>query len=151
MVTTLTPGQDADTLQLSVLVGLVRINTPGPGRPRSRLDSLTGDKAYSSKNNRKTLRTKRTRCTIPEREDQRTNRFKRGSAGGRPPDFDRQAYRRRNRVERLMNRRKQFRALATRYDKLSTTYRATVRIADILIRLRARPDKSTTQDPSNTP
>ncbi|GAA1455065.1 hypothetical protein GCM10009602_68150 [Nocardiopsis tropica] len=134
-----------------MLVGLVRVNAPGPGRPRTRLDSLSGDKAYSSKANRKTLRTTRTRCTIPEREDQKTNRRNRGSAGGRPPDFDREAYRQRNRVERLMNRRKQFRALATRYDKLATTYRATVRVADILIRLRARPDRSTPQDPRNTP
>lgn len=151
LVTTLTPGQDADTLQLPVLVGLVRINQPGPGRPRTRLEGLAGDKAYSSKANRDTLRTTRTRCTIPEREDQKTNRRNRGSAGGRPPDFDREAYRQRNRVERLMNRRKQYRALATRYDKLATTYRATVRIADILIRLRARPDRPTPQDPRNTP
>lgn len=151
LVTTLTPGQDADTLQLPVLVGMVRINTPGPGRPHTRLEGLAGDKAYSSKANRDTLRTTRTRCTIPEREDQKTNRRNRGSAGGRPPDFDREAYRQRNRVERLMNRRKQYRALATRYDKLATTYRATVRIADILIRLRARPDRSTPQDPRNTP
>ncbi|GHC86898.1 hypothetical protein GCM10007079_30560 [Nocardiopsis terrae] len=97
------------------------------------------------------MRTERIRCTIPEREDPKANRLRRGSAGGRPPDFDRAAYRRRNRVERLMNRRKQYRALATRYDKLATTYRATVRIADILIRLRARPDKTSNQDPPNTP
>lgn len=121
LVTTLTPGQASDTLQLPVLVGLVRINQPGPGRPRTRLAGLAGDKAYSSKVNRDVLRTTRTRCTIPEREDQKTNR------------------------------RKQFRALATRYDKLATTYRATVRIADILIRLRARPDRSIPQDPRNTP
>ena len=130
---------------------MVRINKPGPGRPRTRLDSLAGDRAYSSKANRDALRTKRTRCTVPEREDQKRNRRKRGSAGGRPPDFDRQAYRRRNRVERLMNRRKQYRALATRYDKLATTYRATVRIVDILIWLRGRPDKTVLQDPQNTP
>jgi hypothetical protein len=41
-------------------------------------------------------------------------------------------------VERLMNRRKQFRAVATRYDKLACRYQATVTIADIFIWLRAR-------------
>ena len=56
-------------MQLPVLLGLVRVNKPGPGRPRTRLNSLAGDKAYSSKANRDTLRTTRTRCTIPERED----------------------------------------------------------------------------------
>jgi transposase len=40
-----------------------------------------------------------------------------------------------------MNRRKQFRAVATRYDKLGCRYRATVQIADILIWLRANPDR----------
>jgi hypothetical protein len=41
-----------------------------------------------------------------------------------------------------MNRRKQFRAVATRYDKLACRYRATVQIADIVIWLRAKPDRS---------
>lgn len=40
-----------------------------------------------------------------------------------------------------MNWRKQFRAVATRYDKLEAPYRETVRIADIFIWLRARPDQ----------
>ena len=46
LATTLTPGQDSDTMQLPVLLGLVRVNKPGPGRPRTRLNSLAGDKAY---------------------------------------------------------------------------------------------------------
>jgi transposase len=41
----------------------------------------------------------------------------------------------------LMNRRKQFRAVATRYDKLACRYQATVTIADIFIWLRARADQ----------
>jgi hypothetical protein len=53
-------------------------------------------------------------------------------------------------IERLMNRRKQFRAVATRYDKLACRYQATVTIADIFIWLRARPDQPR-GDPRNTP
>jgi transposase len=53
-------------------------------------------------------------------------------------------------VERLMNRRKQFRAVATRYDKLADRYAATVAVADIFIWLRARPDQSC-GDPRSTP
>jgi transposase len=53
-------------------------------------------------------------------------------------------------VERLMNRRKQFRAVATRFDKLADRYQATICVADILIWLRARPDRSR-GDPRNTP
>jgi transposase len=53
-------------------------------------------------------------------------------------------------IERLMNRRKQFRAVATRFDKLAARYQATVSVADIFIWLRARPDRSRS-DPRNTP
>jgi transposase len=53
-------------------------------------------------------------------------------------------------IERLMNRRKQFRAVATRFDKLAERYAATVCVADIFIWLRARPDRPR-GDPRNTP
>ena len=49
-----------------------------------------------------------------------------------------------------MNRRKQYRAVATRYDKLAVRYQATITIADIFIWLRARPDQPRS-DPGNTP
>jgi transposase len=52
-------------------------------------------------------------------------------------------------VERLMNRRKQFRAVATRFDKLADRYQATVCVADIFIWLRARPDQPR-GDPRNS-
>ena len=39
--------------------------------------------------------------------------------------FNRALYRLRNRIERLMNQRKQFRRLATRYEKRAANYRAT--------------------------
>jgi hypothetical protein len=45
-------------------------------------------------------------------------------------------------VERLMNRRKQFRAVATRFDKLAVRYQATVCVADIFIWLRAKPGRT---------
>jgi transposase len=148
-VTRLTPGQDADTLRLVALVDAVRVARPGRrGRPRTRVAHLTGDKAYSSRANRAALRARRIRHTIPERDDQKANRTRRGARGGRPPAFDRDRYR--NQVERLMNRRKQFRAVATRFDKLAVRYQATVCVADIFIWLRAKPDQPR-GDPRNTP
>lgn len=48
-------------------------------------------------------------------------------------DFDRDAYRRRNLVERLINRLKQNRAIATRYDKLAVSYHALLTFACILL------------------
>lgn len=111
------------------------------GRPRKRLDSLAADKAYSSRTNRAALRRRGIPHDIPERDDQLANRLRKGRRGGRPPTFRPDRYRGRNHIERLMNRRKQFRAVATRYDKLACRYRATVQIADILIWLRAQPDR----------
>jgi transposase len=129
----------------------VRVARPGGrGRPRQRPDHLTGDKAYSSRANRAALRARRIPHTIPERDDQQANRAHRGRRGGRPPAFDRDRYRTRNQVERLMNRRKQFRAVATRFDKLAVRYQATICVADIFIWLRARPDQPRS-DSRNTP
>ncbi|MBE3012905.1 transposase, partial [Microbispora sp. NEAU-D428] len=47
--------------------------------------------------------------------------------------FDPQTYKRRNVVERCFNQLKQFRALATRYDKTATSYTAVVTIAALLL------------------
>jgi len=107
LATRLTPGQAADTRQLIALVDQVRVARPGGrGRPRTRVAHLTGDKAYSSRANRAALRKRKIPHTIPERADQQANRARRGSRGGRPPAFDRDRYKLRNQVERLMNRRK---------------------------------------------
>jgi len=57
---------------------------------------------------------------IPEREDQKQWRARRG---GRPPS---DAYARRNAVERCTGRLKQSRVLATRYEERATNYRAVV-------------------------
>jgi transposase len=139
-------------VQLPALLSRVRIPRPcGRGRPRTRLHSLTGDKAYSSRANRALLRRRRIRATIAQPADQAAHRRAKGRHGGRPPAFDRVRYRCRNRIERLMNRRKQYRAVATRYDKLATRYRATVQVADIMIWLRARPDRPRSPDPGNAP
>ncbi|MEU7736843.1 IS5 family transposase [Streptomyces griseus] len=71
--------------------------------------------------------------TIPERADQVGNRARRGSRGGRPPAFDREAYKHRNVVERCFNRLKQWRGVATRYDKTAQSYEAAVTLASLLM------------------
>ena len=67
---------------------------------------------------------------IPERDDQRARRAQRP---GRKPAFDRDAYRRRNVVERCVNRLKQWRGVATRFEKRAANYRAMVVIASLMI------------------
>ena len=119
----LTAGQSSDSPMLKVLLADLAVARPGPGRPRTRPDAVLGDKAYSSKANRQLLRCKRVTAVIPQPSDQIANRKRRGSAGGRPPAFDAATYKGRNVVERSFNDHKQWRGLATRYDKLATTYR----------------------------
>ena len=47
--------------------------------------------------------------------------------------LDRVAYRERNRVERLVNRLKQYQRVATRYDKRAVHYLAMVTLAAVLM------------------
>jgi transposase len=59
-----------------------------------------------------------------------------GTPTRRRGPFDTAAYRQRNMVERLIARRKQFRRVVTRYEKLAANYRAMVTIAAILLWLQ---------------
>lgn len=93
---------------------------------RTRPERAMGDKAYSSRKNREYLREHRVEAVIPEPRDQQANRKRRGSRGGRPPKFDAEKYRGRNVIERGYCRLKQWRGLATRYDKLAIVYRSAV-------------------------
>lgn len=50
-----------------------------------------------------------------------------------PPAFDRDAYKQRNTVERCVNRLRQWRGLATRYDKTATIFLAALHIAGLYV------------------
>lgn len=109
-----------------ILLGHLRVPRPGRGRPRTRPERVRGDKAYSSRANRELLRRRGIGAVIAEPDDQKGHRKRRGRHGGRPPNFDVEDYKNRNSVERGFNVFKQWRGLATRYDKLALTYRGGV-------------------------
>ena len=97
---------------------------------------MLGDKAYSSRANRALLRARGVAAVIPEPSDQQAHRQRRGRRGGRPVNFDAEIYKGRNVVERSFNTLKQWRGLATRYDKLALTYRGGAVLSAIITWLR---------------
>lgn len=97
---------------------------------------LLADKAYSHPSTRTQLRSRRIKHTIPERRDQIERRKAKGSAGGRPPAFAPEIYALRNTVERGFSRLKQWRGIATRYDKYALTYLGGVLLACAVIHSR---------------
>ncbi|WP_370468963.1 IS5 family transposase [Amycolatopsis sp. YIM 10] len=130
----LTPGRAGDNPQLLPLLDDIR--DLEVGGQRVRVGRVLADKAYTHPSTRKALRERRIKATIPERADQIARRKARGSAGGRPPDFDPGLYTLRNVVERCFNRLKQFRGLATRYAKRAAYHRAEIVLACIVLHLR---------------
>jgi transposase len=125
LVIAVTAGQAGDSPMMLPLLAELQVARP-IGRPRTRPDAIRGDKAYSSRAIRAHLRERGITAVIPEPADQQGHRKRRGSRGGRPVGYDRDDYRGRNVIERRFCHLKQWRGLATRYDKHATTYRAAV-------------------------
>jgi transposase len=128
----LTAGQAGDAPAFTAVMARLRVPRRR-GRPRTRPDVVLADRAYSSRAIRDHLRKRGIRTVIPVPADQRGHRLRRGSRGGRPPAFDREIYKQRNTVERCINRLKQWRGIATRYEKTATIYLAGLHIAGIFL------------------
>jgi putative transposase len=130
------PGQAGDSPVLPKLLAELRVARRGPGRPRTRPIALRADKAYSSRGHRSLLRARKITAVIPEPADQVGHRKRKGRRGGRPVACDVADYKNRNVIERFFNRMKNWRGLASRYDKLATVFRGSVILAAIVDWLR---------------
>ncbi|MBM4795032.1 IS5 family transposase [Streptomyces sioyaensis] len=128
----LTAGQAGDAPAFTDVMARLRVPRRR-GRPRTRTDVVLADKAYSSRAIHDRLRKRGIRTVIPIPADQRGHRLRRGSQGGRPPAFDRETYKQGNTVERCINRLKQWREFATRYEKTATVYLTGLHIAGIFL------------------
>jgi transposase len=142
-----TAGQRGDSLAFEPLMARLAIRRRGRGRVRTRPARLLADKAYSTNVIRAELRRRDITAVIPIPSNQQEGRRNRGSRGGRPPNFDSEAYRDRNTVERAFNKLRANRAVGSRTDKRDYIYRGTVDVASIRIWLRDPPHP----DPPDTP
>jgi transposase len=120
----LQPGQCHESKVFEALLEQGAVKSARAGRPHLRPKRVAADKAYSNRRIRQYLRRKGIRITIPRKADE----HRRGP-------FDKQLYRLRARIEQLINRLKQFRRIATRYEKRADNYLGMVTIGAILLYL----------------
>jgi len=107
----LTPGNVADVVMAVPLLGAV-------AKPKR----LLADKAYDADSLRRWLKHRKIRAAIPSTASRRT-----------PYPLDRAAYKRRNVIERLFCKLKNWRRVATRYDRLAQNYLSGLALAAIII------------------
>jgi putative transposase len=108
---TLSPGNRADISEAPALLN----KCPAPAR-------LLADKGYDANSLRDRLETTKTEAVIPSTRSRKT-----------PIPYDAEAYRDRNLIERAFCRLKDWRRIATRYDKLAINFASAVAIAAIVI------------------
>ena len=109
----LTGGQVADVTQAENLLDGLRTKV------------VIGDKGYDSKAVVDTIRTKGAEPVIPSRDNAKE-----------PREYDREQYKDRNLVERFWHKVKQYRRVATRYEKTARNFMGFVLVASIMILLR---------------
>ena len=83
---------------------------------------LLADKGYDANSLRRMLDTQKTAAVIPSTASRKA-----------PISYDRRAYRQRNLIERMFCRLKDFRRVATRYDKLARNFLAGALIAAAVV------------------
>ena len=109
----LLPGQRHDTVGVPPLVEGVAF------------DALLGDKAFDVDWIRAALDARGAAAVIPPKANRKA-----------AISFDRDMYRRRHLIENAFAKLKEFRAVATRYDKTDTSYAAAIHLAGAIIASR---------------
>ena len=115
-----TAGQHHDCPHLIPTMSQVAIKTAS-GQTQRRPKKVAADKGFSSKENRRELRKRGITPVIAYKSNER--------GASRP--FDRETYKKRNTIERLIGHLKECRRVATRYEKLAVRYHAFLKIACI--------------------
>lgn len=109
----LSPGQDADITHAPTVLG---DHQPG---------AVLGDKGYDSDAFAKAVEDRGAEVVIPPRSNRKA-----------PREYDPVVYKERNKVERCINRLKQFRRVATRYEKTARNFLGMALFASITLWLQ---------------
>jgi transposase len=109
----LTGGQVHDVTQAQVLI------------EEMQPDAVLADKAYDADELLHCIESKNAKAVIPPKANRKEQRA-----------FDRHQYRNRNVIERFFARLKQFRRVATRYDKLASRFASFVELAASMLWLK---------------
>jgi transposase len=124
-----TPGQRHESVLFEAVMDTVEVRRKS-GQIRRRPLRLAGDKAYSNRRIRRWLARRMIQAVIARPDDQKARLTERAEES-----FDREQYRRRNMVERLIGRLKECRRVATRYEKLAVNFLAMLNLALIALYL----------------
>ena len=108
----LTPGQVADVTQAEALL------------EGYDFEAAIADKGYDSEKLVERIKGQGAEAVIPPRSNRKESR-----------EFDHHLYKQRNLVERFINRIKQYRRVATRYEKTARNFLAFVQVAAITVLL----------------
>lgn len=120
----LSPGQaHENTTLVTLLEGADEVLTDGAGRPVAWPVSLAGDKGYRAAWIDETLLSLGIVPVIPSKENE--------DRDARPVKFDRDAYRNRNIVERLIGWLKECRRVFSRFEKTAVNYGGMIKMAFI--------------------
>jgi putative transposase len=110
----LTPGQASDHTQAHALLEDFEVE-----------EAVLADKGYDSDALVKTITETGADCVIPPTRNRTMQR-----------EYDTHLYKERNQVERLFNKLKNFRRVATRYDKLDIAFMSFIHLAAIYLWLK---------------
>ena len=87
-----------------------------------KIDAMLADKGYDSDANRDALAELEIEAVIPSKSNRKD-----------PDPYDREAYKQRNLIERMFNKLKNWRRIATRYDKTARNFLAAIHLAAVAI------------------
>ena len=108
-------------VKFEALLDAGKVKRRSRGRPRLRPTFVLADRAYSGYKAHQLCHRRGIRLIVPPKRDHK-----------RPRSYDRDLYRRRNVIERLVGRLKRSRRIATRFEKRACYYEAMVTIACVM-------------------